>query len=268
MDARLAIITLLVIMLLLLPVACLALVARRTHYTLAQTFYWLFAKLLVRFLWRTTVEGTFPVPADGKAVIICNHRSSIDPFFIQTSVDRVVHWMVAREYCEHWFFGFFMRIAEVIPVNRAGIDTAATKLAIRLVAQGGMVGMLPEGRINTTDQLMRPVRPGAVIIALKAKAPIIPCYIEGAPYYRDIVWSPFFMRARVRVRFGQPMDLSAYHGQERDPEVVKHVLKESVQAIARLAGEEDYDVVLAGRQWKADTSESGDEPAATSPKAS
>ena len=42
--------------------------------------------------------------------------------------------------------------------------------------------MLPEGRINTTDEFMLPVRPGAIVVALKAGAPIVPCYIEGAPY--------------------------------------------------------------------------------------
>jgi 1-acyl-sn-glycerol-3-phosphate acyltransferase len=157
--------------------------------------------------------------------------------------------MVAREYCEHPVFGPFLRAAVVIPVNRGGIDTKATKIAIRTVCDGGAVGMFPEGRINTTDAFMRPVRPGAIVVALKCKATIVPCYVEGAPY-RGTAWSPFFMRAKVRLHFGEPIDVSAYFGQERDPEIVHRLLIQSVKAIATLAGHPDFEPTVAGRQWK------------------
>lgn len=115
--------------------------------------------------------------------------------------------------------------------------------------------MLPEGRINKTDQLMNPVRPGAILVALKAHAPIIPCYIDGAPA-GDKFWSPFLMRARTRVRYGQPIDLSPYYGQEKDAEVVRQLLIRSVRAIAELAGVPDFEPQVAGRKWKPDELES------------
>lgn len=227
---------------------------RSTQYTLPQMFFWLLAKFYARIVWRARIEGTFPIGAGDGAVVICNHRSSIDPFFIQISARRVIHWMVAREYCEHPVFGPLLRIAEVIPVNRGGVDTTSTKAAIRRVAAGGMVGMLPEGRINKTDQFMGPVRPGAVIVALKARAPVVPCYIENAPF-RGAVWSPFLMRAKTRVYYGDPIDLSPYYGQEKNAAVVRHVLVECVSAIARLAGHDDFVPELAGRKWKTIESE-------------
>ncbi len=230
-------------------------VVRSTRYTAWQTLFWLFARFLVRCMWRTRITDPFPLGGQGNGVVICNHRSSIDPFFIQVSVRRVIHWMVAREYCEHPITGYFLRIAEVIPVNRGGIDTASTKAAIRIVSDGGVVGMLPEGRINKSDELMGPVRPGAVLVALKAHAPIIPCYIDGAPY-GGTAWSPFLMRARASVRYGQPIDLSPYYGREKDPEVVREVLIECVRAIAALAGRPDFEPQVAGRRWCSDASES------------
>ncbi|MHB0957562.1 MAG: lysophospholipid acyltransferase family protein [Pirellulaceae bacterium] len=230
-------------------------VVRSTHYTALQTFFWLLAKFLTRVIWRAKIDGPFPIPGEGKAVIICNHRSSVDPFFVQVSLRRVVHWMVAREYCVHPLFGFVLRVAQVIPVNRGGIDTASTKAAIRIVSAGGMVGMLPEGRINTTEEFMLAVRPGAVLVALKARAPIVPCYIEGAPY-RGTPWSPFLMRARTLVRYGQPIDLSPYYGRERESEVVRQLLVQCVSAIAELAGRTGFEPQLAGRQWKWKATES------------
>ncbi len=167
--------------------------------------------------------------------------------------------MVAREFCEHPIFGFFLRIAKVIPVNRGGIDTASTKSAIRLVSEGEMVGMLPEGRINISDKFMSPVRPGAIIVALKGQAPIVPCYIENAPYGRQ-PWSPFLTRAKTRVRFGEPIDLSPYYGQERDDVLVRKLLIECVSAIAKLAGQDDFEPELAGRKWKPDAADLESKP--------
>ena len=236
-------------LLILVPTVWFFWLVRSTQYTVAQTFFWLLAKFLTRVLWRTTIEGTFPIGDEGNAVVICNHRSSIDPFFIQVSLRRVVHWMVAREYCEHSLFAVLLGRVEVIPVNRGGIDTASTRAAIRLVSAGGMVGMLPEGRINTTDEFMRPVRPGAILVALKGRAPIVPCYIEGSPF-GGAVWSPLFMRAKVRVRYGQPIDLSPYYGQEKDGALVRKLLLQCVSAIAELAGRDDFVPELAGRKWK------------------
>ncbi len=248
-------VTLSVIMLLLVVLTAWFIhVVRSTDYTVMQTFFWLLAKFFTRILWRTTIDGPFPISGEGNGVVICNHRSSVDPFFVQVSVRRVVHWMVAREYCDHPVFGFFLKIAQVIPVNRGGIDTASTKGAIRIVTEGGMVGMLPEGRINTSDQFMGPVRPGAIVVALKGQAPVIPCYIENSPY-RGTAWSPFLMRARTRVRYGDPIDLSAYYGQEKDTEVVRKLLIQCVRAIAQLAGREDFTPQLAGRRWKPDDPE-------------
>lgn len=235
-----------------------ALVVRSTAYTPMQTFFWLFAKFYVRVVWRTRIVDEFPLPDEGNGVVICNHRSSIDPFFIQVSARRVIRWMVAREYCEQPVLRYLLvRVAQVIPVNRGGIDTAATKTAIRVVSQGGMVGMLPEGRINRTDRLMNPVRPGAILVALKARAPIIPCYIEGSPFGGKI-WSPFVMRARARVRYGQPIDMSPYYGRDKDPEVVRQLLIQCIRAIAELAGHPDFEPQVAGRRWK--PGDAGEDP--------
>ena len=111
-----------------------------------------------------------------------DHRSSIDPSYLQAAIRWPMHWMVAREFCEHWMFAGFLKSCEVIPTRRGGVDTAAIKSAIRLAKEGGVIGMFPEGRINMTKDLMLPVRPGAALIALKAGVPLVPCYIHGSPY--------------------------------------------------------------------------------------
>lgn len=201
----------------------------------AQAVLWWFNYLVARVWWRVRVDGQLILPKDRGAVIVANHRSSIDPSFIEILVPRVVHWMVAREYCESKAFGWFLRICEVIPTNRGGIDTAATKQAIRLAAQGGLIGIFPEGRINTTNELLLPFRSGAIVVALNAGVPIIPCYIEGSPY-RGTVWSPLVTPARVRLVVGPPWDLSEYYGRSDDRDVRQLLAGELARRIASLAG--------------------------------
>src|SRR5436190_2432460 len=154
---------------------------KTSHLTIGQTFMWTINYLLAKLLWRTRIDREFPLSRTQGPVIVANHHSSVDPSFIQVSVRRVVYWMVAREYCETGFAGWLLRRFQVIPVGRGGVDTAATKLAIRLAQKGGLVGMFPEGRINEKrDPLLLPGRPGAALVALKARVPIIPMYIIGS----------------------------------------------------------------------------------------
>jgi 1-acyl-sn-glycerol-3-phosphate acyltransferase len=125
---------------------------------------------------------------------------------VQLAAGRRVHWMVAREYCQHPLFGCILRPLQVIPTNRSGMDTGATKTAVRLAAEGRLVGMFPEGRINRTGALLQPIRSGAAVVASRAGVPIIPLLIEGSPM-RQAVWSPVLMPAHVKITFGTPVHI-------------------------------------------------------------
>jgi 1-acyl-sn-glycerol-3-phosphate acyltransferase len=227
---------------------------RRTRFTFSQACLWLFDLFVARVLWRTKVSGPLPVDGNEGAVIVCNHISGIDPMVIQLCTDRVVHWMVAREYYEMPFASYAFRSVTSIPVNRGGIDTAALKMAIRLAQDGGLVGLFPEGRVNTTDDLLLPGRPGAALIALKAKVKVIPCFVAGVPYDGTALGS-FLMPGKARVTVGKPIDLAPYFEREADKSVLADLTKLFLVEIAKLAGVDGFEPKLAGRQWK--TSQEG-----------
>jgi 1-acyl-sn-glycerol-3-phosphate acyltransferase len=243
----------LIILIAFIAFAVLAFVVwwKRSPLTLKETLLWSGNYLIARLIWRTRIEGELPAQPGIGAVIVANHRSSVDPAFIQVCIRRVVYWMVAREYCEAPFIGALLRALQVIPVGRGGIDTAATKQAIRLAQEGGLVGMFPEGRINLTQQLLLPGRPGAALVALRARVPIIPAFIFDAPY-NGTALGPIFMRSKVRVKIGQPIDLSPYFGREKEEGVLQEITKLAMRAMAALAGQPDFEPQLAGARWKTD----------------
>lgn len=221
---------------------------RRLRQTWAQIpLRWL-NLLMVRIVWRTTISGPLPIGPDQGAVIVCNHISPTDPAYIALATDRMVRWMVAREYCQNWLLGPGLRALEVIPVGRGGIDTAATKNAIRSARAGRMIGMFPEGRINRTREFLQPGRPGAVMVALKARVPIVPCYLEGAPYDGTTLGC-FFMLGKARLTVGRPIDLSEYYGRPDDKQLLDLLTKRLLSAIAELAGKKDFVPRVAGRRW-------------------
>ena len=176
---------------------------------------------LARILWRVEIVwgevgwGTSnrnPIPSrdcllaerlQGGALLVANHRCSLDPFFVQLISGKRVHWMVAGEYFRHPLFGPVLRAYQAIPTNRGGVDTASTKSAIALARGGRFVGMFPEGRINRTDSPLLSIRPGAAIVAQRANVPLIPIWIEGAPR-GWAVYSGLFMAAKVKIFVGCP----------------------------------------------------------------
>jgi 1-acyl-sn-glycerol-3-phosphate acyltransferase len=222
----------------------------RSPYTPVQTCLLWTDMLLAKLLWRADIPKRLPPGCEGGAVVVANHRSSVDPFFIQLVPGRRVHWMVAAEFFSTPVAGWFLRQTGAIPTRRGGVDITATKTAIRLAQQGELVGMFPEGRINTTgEEFLLPVRPGAALVALRSKVPMLPCYIEGAPYDGKKPTSPFFMRARVKLRFGNPIDLSDHDEAGNERELAKELTLRAMREIARLAGRDDFEPKLAGKNW-------------------
>jgi 1-acyl-sn-glycerol-3-phosphate acyltransferase len=156
--------------------------------------------------------------------------------------------MIAREFVEHIVWGPMVKVWKVIPTNRGGVDTASTREAIRVTQEGGLLGIFSEGRINMTEQFMLPCRPGAALIAARAGVPIVPMYIEGAPFDR-FPQSPFLMPGRVRIYVGNPVRVSDFRD-EANSETLKRVMLDVISEIARLAGEDDFQPQMAGKNWK------------------
>lgn len=219
-------------------------------YSLLQWCFYYINQFLVRVVWRAKIPDKLPLDESRGGVLVCNHRSSIDPCVIQVVARRrLVHWLVAQLYKPGTLIARMLDLFEVISVRKDGNDVSPLRAAIRTAEQGDLVGMFPEGTINTTNDFMLPVRPGAVVVALRAQVPILPCYLEGTPYHK-YPWMPVFMPARVTLKFGEPIDLSAFYGRDRDNDLVAKLTLDCVQVIANLAGRTEFQPKIAGKEWK------------------
>lgn len=170
--------------------------------------YW-FMHGLGRWVWPAfggfDVSGRENIPESGPFLLISNHQSVLDPFFIQTWFSRPVHPMAKSTQFASPIFSAVMKRCYSFPVRRFQVDPHAVRTTLRRLRAGHPVHIYIEGE-RTWDGTLRPPRPGTVRLALKAGVPILPCAVDGA-YDVWPRWDRRIRRGRVRVAFGEPFTL-------------------------------------------------------------
>lgn len=177
-------------------------------------------RLIFRPLFRIKVEGAENIPAEGGFILCANHIAALDPVYVAVSVPkRRVHFMSKAEVFKFKPFAKLFTSIGAFPVDRGHSDLNAVRTALKVVADGHCLGIFPQGtRARHNERL--PMLTGVSMIAMRAKAPIIPCYLDG----------PYRLFRRTLVRFGPPVDLSGF-GRKVDSatlEAVTHAIEDSV----------------------------------------
>lgn len=127
---------------------------------------------LTRVLFDVKVSGEQNVPADGPLVVACNHRSYIDPPMLGTWFPRPIHFMAKQELFKIPILGSLITAVDAFPVNRDASDIGSMRRALRILKEGGVLGIFPEGTRNVSGEA--PYKGGAVLLASTARCPIIP----------------------------------------------------------------------------------------------
>lgn len=159
----------------------------------------------VRFLFfRVEVQGLENVPTVGPGIVVANHMSNFDPGVIGTTINRRIRFMAKKEL---FFpgFGQLLKLHGVFAVRRLEGDRGALRKAERLLADGELLGMFPEGTRSKTGQ-MHEGQGGTAYIALRSGAPIIPAAITGTENIRTIK-NTLLTRPKLTVTYGAPFYL-------------------------------------------------------------
>ena len=160
------------------------------------------------FWHQLSTNGRAPLPKVGPAILISNHTCGIDHMLLQAASDRLLGFMVAREYYEGKWIHWICKAIGCIPVNRDGRDFSAMRAAIRALREGRVLPIFPEGHIvPESGRRLDEMKPGTAYLAIRAQVPVIPAYIWGTPETNEIINS-LVTPSRARVIFGQPIDIS------------------------------------------------------------
>lgn len=206
-------------------------------------FLHIVARFYTPLIFRQHIQADCPLPAYGPALLIANHRSAIDPVLIFSASPfkrtgrrvRRPEFLTAAEYCNTGGpLDFITDSMGVIPVARSGRDMGPVKEALRRIKEGRIIGIFPEGRINTGSGLL-PANPGIAWLALHSRVPVYPALIQGAPQ-ADTMVRTFYKFSRARVDFGEPIDLSAYYGRRINQELLQEVTDLLMIRLGQLGG--------------------------------
>ena len=187
------------------------------------------------------------MPREGPAIIASNHLSFSDHFFGPLPLPRKVIFLAKAEY----FTGsgikglvskaFFRGVGQ-IPVDRGGGQASerALRTGLRVLAEGKLLGIYPEGTRSPDGRLYRG-KTGVARLALEARVPVVPAAMVGTFELQPSGRIRPNLRVRPGVRFGKPLDFSRYYGMESDRTVLRAVTDEIIYALMELSGQEYVD---------------------------
>ena len=163
------------------------------------------AWLLVHSVYRLRTRGLEHLPAEGAAVLVCNHVSFVDPIVIAAACRRPIRFVMDHRIHATPLIGFVFRHMRTIPIAPASEDAALKEAAFaevaRALADGDLVCIFPEGRITDTGELY-PFRNGVARIVAETPVPVVPLALSG-------LWGSFFSRKGGRA-MRNPLNLRPF----------------------------------------------------------
>jgi long-chain acyl-CoA synthetase len=141
--------------------------------------------------------------------LICpNHQSYIDPFLVCSALPRDVLAHVVHVGASRYFTGTatsrLARLINVVPIDPDSHLMRAMRVGAGVLRAGRVLNVYPEGR-RSFDGRLGVFKKGAAILAAELNVPIVPVALDGT--YR--IWprgSARIRRAKVKIRFGEPID--------------------------------------------------------------
>lgn len=135
------------------------------------------------------VHGREHVPPPGTPLVVAaNHVTGLDPFLVARALPpgRFLQFMAKKELFLP-LIGWIIRTGGSFPVDRETNDVGAIRTSLRILKEGGTVGIFPQGHRGGEE-----LRGGVALIAAKGRSPILPAGIsrEGR---------------RWIIRFGEPL---------------------------------------------------------------
>ena len=150
-----------------------------------------------RIAYRVKIKGQ--VPKEGAYVICCNHINYLDAAALVLFNKRKLYFVAKEDLFTHGILMWLGHLFDAIPIKRDMQDIEAMKRCLKVLKNGELLGIFPEGTRKGMEKNLK-AKNGAAFMAIKSKTKVIPVGIHGT-------FKPF---SKVYVNYGEPIDLSGY----------------------------------------------------------
>ena len=216
-------------------------------------FYWFMKNVvagpIVKTLFRPWVVGADNIPRTGPVILASNHLSFIDSIFLPLVVRRRISFLAKSAYfvgrtLGGWAVKHFLLGTGMLPIDRSGgkASEASLNTGLRVLAQGNVLGIYPEGTRSPDGTLYRG-RTGVARMILEGHTPVVPVAMIDTDKVMPIHAKIPKIR-RIGVVIGKPLDFSRFEGLEGDRFVLRSITDEIMYELQRLS-KQDYEDVYA-----------------------
>ena len=174
------------------------------------------------------VVGKEDVPSTEGLILAANHVSYVDPLFIGAAlIERQLHFIAKEELLRIPILGALIRRLHTVPVRRGQVDYTAIRQSLRLLEEGEILAIFPEGT-RGDGMVLKEAEEGIGFLAARSGRPVVPVYLHGT----DSVLPRGKRIPRVHpvtIYFGHPLRLgggvSAGEGRESYRRLSEEVMK-------------------------------------------
>lgn len=190
---------------------------------------------LVRCLCKTygrmEIYGIENFPMEGGVVLASNHVSYLDPVVLGGASPRPLYYLARDSLFKGFLTTKFLLSCNAFPMNRDGADLTALKKAIKLLKDGNVITIFPEGT-RSKDGKLQKAKEGVAMLGIKSLSKILPTRIFGSdkcmPRGRK-----FIKPGKLIVKFGESIDCSDY-SKDIGRKYYKELSNEIIESIGKL----------------------------------
>ncbi|MGN0516177.1 lysophospholipid acyltransferase family protein [Eubacterium sp.] len=137
-------------------------------------------KPLIKLVYHIEYKGLENIPPKGTRYIVAiNHTCALDPVFVAAPKQvPTLHFMGKAELFKNPLSAWFLTHMQSFPVRRGKGDTSAIEYGEKIIEEGHVMAICPEGRrVKDKDGKPQKAKAGVAIIAKATNANILPVAI-------------------------------------------------------------------------------------------
>jgi 1-acyl-sn-glycerol-3-phosphate acyltransferase len=172
--------------------------------------------------YRIEAIGLEHFPKEGGVLLCANHIHNFDPLVVGIMAPRPVHYMAKEEIFSVPVLGNIVRKCNAFPVKRGFNDREALRTGLKLLKDGHVFGLLPEGKRSKTGEIGKGLS-GAGFFALRTTALVVPCAIIG----------PYKSFRKLKIVYGQPIDMDEIRKEKASAEQVTELIMSKIDKLRK-----------------------------------
>lgn len=175
---------------------------------------------ILKPIYRVEAIGKENIPKEGGVLLCTNHIHNFDPPIVGMMAPRPISFMAKEELFNVPVLGKILPHVNAFPVKRGMSDREALRTGLKVLKEGKVLGLFPEGTRSKTGELGKGLA-GAGFFALRTDADVIPCAIIG----------PYKAFSRLKIVYGKPIDMKTLRENKASAEETTEAIMEEIRKL-------------------------------------